>query len=225
MNETNIWRHELFTGLTQLQRAWLSDRIESKTFSSKSSIFNTSDAADKLYFISSGVVLSEVFSGEKNWLITDIYGPGDFFGIEGLAGGKLRGAHARTLRSPAEVVVIPNGALKMLFETNFDLASKVISYISCNTKHVEERIISMTERNALTRFTSFLARMISKCGRFDGKDWYLNSQLTQEEIGAYIGTGRQTVTEILNELKSKNILTYHWGRFKVHRLDQLKKGV
>ena len=90
------------------------------------------------------------------------------------------------------------------------------------TRYLENRISSIFEKSALNRFADFLLKMIEKEGHFDGINWFLNSQLTQEEFGAYIGTGRQTVTEILNELKSQEILTYNWGKIWIHNIDKLR---
>jgi len=221
LNETSFCQHELFERLTQPQRQWLSNRIEKKTFPAKSTIFSVGEPSGELYYIQEGKVKVEVISGKKNWLIKDIYTQHDFFGLNGIVGQQVRREYARTLRSPAEILVLKNSDIQMLMEVNFDFSEKIMTLAANKTLHVEHRISSLYEKSAQARFNLFLLKMIEQEGQFDGENWLLNSQLTQEEIGAYIGTGRQTVTEILNELKSKNILNYNWGRFTVFDIGRL----
>ncbi len=222
LNETNFWHHGLFEVLTQPQLQWLAERIEIKSVPVRASIFEPGDQATELYFVLQGKVKIEVLTGKKNWLIRDVLNQYDFFGLNGILGQEARREYARTLRTASKVMVIENSDLQILMEVNFGFSKKIMELAANKTKQMEQRISAVFEKSALTRFTDFLANMLEKEGRFDGKDWLLNSQLTQEEIGAYIGTGRQTVTEILNDLKSKKILTYNWGRFTIHEIEKLR---
>ena len=148
--------------------------------------------------------------------------PNDFFGINCLFGQNIRREYARTLRSRAELIILDNKDLLRLMEVNFEFSEKWMAMYVKRILQLEERALALTERPAKERFARFLTDLIQRAGRHDGKDWFYNSQLTQEEIGAYIGTGRQTITEILTDMKSKNILTYSWGKFWVHNLNGLQ---
>lgn len=164
----------------------------------------------------------EALEGTKDWLIREIFVPNEFFGLAGLLGQPTRREFARTLRTKAKVIIINNVDLNRLMETNFDFAEKILHLTASKIRQMEQRSVDQFRQPAPVRFASFLIEQLEKIGQQTGADLFYNSQLTQEEIGAYIGTGRQTVTEILTELKAKKILTYNWGKFWVHDMERLK---
>lgn len=217
-----IWEHQLFEGLPQPQRAWLSKRLEQKTFTARTDLFKPGDLANHFYFLLEGRVKTEALEGTKDWMIRDIFVPHEFFGLTGLLGQPTRREFARTLRTKAKVVMLKNADLYRLMEANFDFAERVFGLAAAKIRKVEQRSINHFLQPAPARFASFLMEQLEKSGQQSGADLFYNSQLTQEEIGAYIGTGRQTVTEILTELKTKKILTYNWGKFWIHDLERLK---
>ncbi|MEO1258655.1 MAG: Crp/Fnr family transcriptional regulator [Bacteroidota bacterium] len=225
MSDVTIWEHQLFEGLSESQQVWLSERSAHKVVTPKSTIFQPDDLASEFYLIHQGKVKVEVLDGPKNWFIRDFLLPDDFFGINGLLGQPVHRAYARSLRSPVELCIFNNADLRRLMEVNFDFAEKILTLAAQKTIHLEQRTVDISTRSAMERLSTFITNQIEEEGEFDGQDWFYNSEITQEEIGAYIGTGRQTVTEILTELKAKNILTYNWGKFWVHDLDGLKELV
>lgn len=223
MSDVTIWEHQLFTGLSESQRVWLSERTEHVSVPNKSVIFRPDDLANQFYFIQNGKVKIEILEGQKNWFIQEFLITNAFFGLEGLLGEPTHRAYARSLRSPVDLIVFKNADLLRLMEVNFDFAEQILALVSQKTIQLEQRAISISTKPAQVRLSAFIEKQIRQLGKLDGKDWFYNSEITQEEIGAYIGTGRQTVTEILTELKAKNILTYNWGKFWVHDLEGLKE--
>ncbi|MEZ4957740.1 MAG: Crp/Fnr family transcriptional regulator [Saprospiraceae bacterium] len=143
--------------------------------------------------------------------------------MAGLVGQPTRREFARTLRTKTKVVVLNNADIYRLMEANFDFAQKILGLAAAQIRQVEQRSINHFLQPAPARLAAFLIEQLEKIGQQTGPDLFYNSQLTQEEIGAYIGTGRQTVTEILTELKTKKILTYNWGKFWVHDLERLRE--
>jgi CRP-like cAMP-binding protein len=197
--------------------------LEQKTFAARSDLFQPGDLANHFYFLLEGRVKTEALEGEKEWLIRNIFVPNEFFGLAGLVGQPTRREFARTLRTKTKVVVLNNADIYRLMEANFDFAQKILGLAAAQIRQVEQRSINHFLQPAPARLASFLIEQLEKIGQQTGPDLFYNSQLTQEEIGAYIGTGRQTVTEILTELKAKKILTYNWGKFWVHDLERLRE--
>ncbi len=222
LSDVTIWEHQLFGGLSQSQRLWLSERMEQKTVPAKSTLFQPGDLSNQLYFLIKGNIKVEILPIGKKWLVREIYSPSEIFGIDGLLGQTTRREYARALRSKVSVAIFQNADLHRLMEVNFEFAEKLLELAARQIRRFEKRAIDLTEQTADTRFVNFLLERLEKEGSFDGSNWFYDSQITQEEIGAYIGTGRQTVTEILTELKSKNILIYNWGKFWIHDLEGLK---
>ncbi len=193
------------------------------TFPAKSTIFQPGDLSGELYMLADGKVKTEVFAGNGKWLVLNLVTPGSFFGLKGLLGQPVRREFARTLRSRAKVLVFKNADLRSLMEANFCFSQQILALATAQTLQYEKRTVAQFTVPAPARMAAFLLAVVQQFGKQNGREWYYDSQLTQEEIGAFIGTGRQTVTEILTELKAKRILTYNWGKIWVHDLEKLRK--
>ena len=192
-----------------------------ETIPARTVIYQASGASHSFYFILDGKVKVEARSESGGQLIKRICLKRDFFGLKGLFGESTFREQARTLRTAANLVKFNIRDLRRLAEVNYDFAHQIMGLVWQELLFLEKRASSLTELSARDRFKTFLKEMCKREGQFDGKEWFFNSQLTQAEIGSYIGTGRQTVTEILNEFREKGILRYEWGRFFVPDLDAL----
>ena len=223
LNDVNIWEHQLFNGLTESQRAWISGRVTYKELTAKSTIYRPDYPASHVHFILQGKIVTETVDDQKNWFIREMLSTGDIFGLNGLINLPTYNEFSSTLRSPTTIVSFLVADLQKIMEIDFRYAEKVMRVLACRTVRLEKRFTDFAVLLATARFVRFLTENIEKEGHFEGDDLFYDSEITQEEIGAYIGTGRQTVTEILAELKSRNILEYNWGKFKVQNINELKK--
>lgn len=218
-----LWDHPLFAVLLPNQRQWLTERISLEESPARSTIYNHSEHNEFIFFILKGKAKVETSSPSgDNHLIKKICFENDLFGLKGLFEKNGIIESVRTLRTPVSCIKFNVGDLKRLAEVNFEFAQILMRTVWNELRELEKRTNTLTQLSARERFAKFLWEMTEKEGVFDGKEWFFNSQLTQAEIGAYIGTGRQTVTEILNEFREKEILRYSWGRFFVQKREALK---
>lgn len=210
--------------LTPMQQQWLAGRLESRTYPSRTTIYQPTDPAGGLYFVQAGKVKVETTSGKGDWLLKNICANGDFFGAKALLEHSARGEFARTLRNEAVLLFLPNFEVNNLMAVNFEFSEKVFGLVGRELIFMEERAADITGLSARERFIKFVLRMVERFGKWEGGVCSFNSQLTQEEIGTYIGTGRQTVTELLGEFQSKGLLEYSWGRFFIQKMDDLREA-
>jgi len=219
---TKLWEHLVFVDLAPNQVEWLSGRLAHENIPARSTIYSSSDEANHFYFIFEGKVKLEVCPPEDGCLIKRICYKNEFFGFKGLFEKQLFNEYARTLRTSVSVIKFPTHDVRRLCEVNQQFTLKLMSLIGEEVHFYEKRTYAVSELSARARFARFLMDMTQKEGSFDGTEWFFNSQLTQAEIGAYIGTGRQTVTEILNDFKEQGIIRYTWGKFFIQQIDSLK---
>lgn len=219
---SDLWEHPLFSTLLPNQKEWLSERVKLETIPSRTTINKASEESTAyLCYILNGKVKVETTSESGNHFIKKIGLPKDFFGLKELFNHSSSDT-VHTLRTPVSFVKLDGRDLRRLVEVNHDFAHSLMNLVWRELLFFEERTIKLNELSARERFADFLVEMTEREGEFNGKEWFVNSQLTQADIGAYIGTGRQTVTEILNEFREKKILRYAWGRFFVEKLEALK---
>ena len=67
--------------------------------------------------------------------------------------------------------------------------------------------------------------MVERKGERVGYEHVVRKFITHQEIANLTATSRQTVTTVLNQLRSENIITFDRRRLLVRNLDALKSEV
>lgn len=88
---------------------------------------------------------------------------------------------------------------------------------------MEKRLESLVFKDSRTRIIEFLYNLATEKGQRVGYEVVVRKFMTHQEIANLTATSRQTVTTILNELRSKNVLTFDRKRLLVRDMDLLKK--
>ena len=77
-------------------------------------------------------------------------------------------------------------------------------------------------RNVLSLQVEFLENLAKKKGQRIGYEMLVRKFLTHQEIANLTATSRQTVTTVLNELRTKNILTFNRQRLLIRDMELLR---
>ena len=86
---------------------------------------------------------------------------------------------------------------------------------------MEKRLESLVFKDSRTRIVEFLQELARKKGQRVGYEVVVRKFITHQEIANLTATSRQTVTTVLNELRSKNILTFNRRRLLIRDMDRL----
>lgn len=90
---------------------------------------------------------------------------------------------------------------------------------------MEKRLESMVFKDSRSRIIEFLVDLNSERGQRVGYEWVVRNFMTHQEIANLTATSRQTVTTVLNELKSKNIITFNRKRLLIRDINLLAQEV
>ena len=90
---------------------------------------------------------------------------------------------------------------------------------------MEKRLESLVFKDSRSRIVEFLVDLNSEKGERVGYEWVVRGFITHQEIANLTATSRQTVTTVLNELKTKNIITFNRKRLLIRDVDLLSKEV
>ena len=90
---------------------------------------------------------------------------------------------------------------------------------------MEKRLESLVFKDSRSRIIEYLVDLNNEKGQRVGYEWVVRNFITHQEIANLTATSRQTVTTVLNELKTKNILTFNRKRLLIRDLDLLSKEV
>ena len=191
------------------------------TFDKGDLIFSPNDAADKIYFISSGRVKIAT-EGEGDKTVTKaILTTGEIFGELALAGQSQRRDFATALE-PTEVCVLSRDEMKNLFKDHNPLYLFMMKLIGNRALEMEKRLESLIFKDSRSRIIEYLIELNKKRGQRVGYEWVVRNFITHQEIANITATSRQTVTTVLNELKTKNLLTFNRKRLLIRELDKLQ---
>jgi len=89
---------------------------------------------------------------------------------------------------------------------------------------LEERLESMIFKDSRTRIIDFLIKLAEKSGDRVGYEVVVRKFMTHREIANITATSRQTVTTVLNVLKSNKVITFDRHRLLIRDIEKLKSG-
>ena len=81
----------------------------------------------------------------------------------------------------------------------------------------------MISKDVKTRLIDFLNDLAEEKGRPAGEEILIEHHLTQKDIGDLIGSSRQTVTTLLNELKDSNLINFNRRQILIRDLKKLNQ--
>jgi CRP/FNR family transcriptional regulator, cyclic AMP receptor protein len=164
-----------------------------------------------IYFIKTGHIRLGYLDDAGQRITKDILGPGDFFGQITLEKTNLDGEFAQAFKGTVSLCSFTVDHFSKLLQNRPDIAVKYSKLTGLRMKRFENRLINILHKDVKTRLINFLRQLF----RDEKKPRYVEDQkviisnyLTHEEIAHLIGTSRQTVTTLLNELEEAGICIY-----------------
>lgn len=206
---------DLLSGLPREEIEAL-DRSSAIAHASKGQVlFREDHALSHLYVVSSGSFKLLRHSEEGREFIVDLAGHGDAFGV--LAEPATAGVTARALED-ATILAVPVTTLRRALERNPALALRAV-------REAERRIRAAEIRAARFAFESVprrLAALLLEAS--DLRSGLLRFPLNQSEIASLVGSSRETVCSILNQLRRDRIVETPRGRIQVLDRKRLEAG-
>lgn len=223
MTESNVW----FLENIDAEGIFCPKKTDSQghnTFSKGDFIFKQEDSADKIYYITSGRVKIGTVGDTDKSVTKAILSAGEIFGEKVLAGEDKRRDFAQAIEK-TEVCVIERSQMGNLFKDHNPLYLFLLKLIGSRALKMEKRLESLVFKDSRSRIIEFLVDLNDERGERVGYEWVVRKFITHQEIANLTATSRQTVTTVLNELKSKNIITFNRKRLLIRDLDLLKGEV
>ncbi len=193
-----------------------------RTFKKGEFIYMPNEHADKVYFITSGQVKIAVYSDAGKQITKAILNPREVFGEMILMGVEKRRDFALAVEETT-VCILNKNEVNLLLQHYSKLGLFFMQIIGARALKLEQRLESLIFKDSRTRVIEFLLESAEKHGRPVGYETLVKGFMTHQEIANLTATSRQTVTTVLNELKTKNIITFNRRRLLIRDLKQLAK--
>jgi len=205
IDKVSMLRHfDLFSDLNEDELQDLARATEIKSVAKNRYIYRSGDASDFLYVLINGTIKVGNTSDDGREVIKSILHPTVLFGESSLNSSGVRSSFTKTIDPDVRLLQINVESFKELMKSNFDFNIKVVESLGNKIANIENKLESLVFDDARTRIVDYIRDNATKYGRKVGYEMLLKHSLTQQDIGNFTGTSRQTVTSVLNDLKSTN---------------------
>lgn len=166
--------------------------------------YKPGETCSSIYFLQRGRIKICSFNKLGKELIKNIHYPSEMFGEDSLLERETYVDYAQAMDADVEVLAIDVNSLKKFLCKNPTLSIRLSTKIGSKLKAAQKRIENFVFKNARSRIIELIKELAQKQGQIIGYEVLIKKFLTHNEIASLIGTSRQTVTIVLNELKKSD---------------------
>lgn len=181
-------------------------KIKLLFFKKNELIYTPRDKNDCIYLVSDGLVKIFSITATGKETSMSLRFPGEIFGLAEVYGG-CRFCFAEAYKD-ATVYPIKKDLLTRMINEKPEVAIKIIEFLGKRLIEKEIYIEHSVEKNVEARVAHLLVKIAIQEGEYCEDGFVnINFKLTHQTIADLVGASRQTVTEALNDLKDKGVIT------------------
>jgi len=196
------------------------DTLNHRTYKKGEYIFLPNETSDKIFFISEGRVKVGSYGDSGKEITKAILGEGEVFGELALVGENARRDFAIAMED-VETCIMTKAEMKTMMREHSSVSLFMMKVMGSRVLEMEKRLESLVFKDSRTRIIQYLEELVEKRGQRVGYEMLVRKFLTHQEIANLTATSRQTVTTVLNELRTKNILTFNRQRLLIRDMEKL----
>lgn len=185
-------------------------------------IYMPQDLQDKIYFIEEGRVKIGTYSTDGKEITKAILGPGELFGELALIEQSINKDFALTMEQTT-LCIVGIEQMRALMKEHNGLSAFFMNLFGSRRLEMERRLESLVFKDSRTRVIEYLVELVAEKGERVGYEYVVRKFFTHQEIANLTATSRQTVTTLLNDLRSQDIISFDRRRMLVRDLEKLKK--
>ena len=165
---------------------------------------------NKIYFVKEGYIRIGHIDSEGNEKISEIIQKGELFGQITLERSNLHGEFAQAYKQDVSICAFYIEDFEKLLKKRPDLALRYSKQVGAKLRTIENRLLNLLNKDVKTRLAHFFWQLVeNKLGETMPEGFCIPNYLKHEDIANLIGSSRQTVTTMINELESEGILSYN----------------
>lgn len=197
------------------------DKMPQKNYSKGDYIYLPEQSSDKIFLIQSGKVKIGSINDSGKEVIQTYISKGELFGEKAMIGESTRKDFAVAVED-TKLCEISLNQMKNLMKEHNALTVFFMKMMGSKMLELENRLESLVFKDSRSRIIDFLLELVETKGQRIGYEWVVRNFITHQEIANLTATSRQSVTTLLNELRSQEILTFDRKRLLIRDLDRLK---
>jgi len=181
---------------------------------------------NKIYFLKEGYIKIGYIDDEGNEKIKEIIQKGELFGQFTLERSNLHGEFAQAYKDKVSLCAFTIDDFEKILRKRPDLALKYSKQVGAKLRSIENRLLNLLNKDVKTRLIHFLWQLVEqKLGENRPEGFCIPNYLTHEDIANLIGSSRQTVTTMINELEHEGILSFNRQQICFLDVKKLQKRI
>jgi len=200
------------------------DSHTQKSFKKGDYIYLTDQTSDKVFFLNEGRVKIGTIGENGKEITKAILNRGEVFGELSMIGEGKRRDFAYAMED-SQACVLTTDEMKDVMKDHNGLSLFFMKIMGSRVLEMEQRLESLVFKDSRSRIVEYLVDLVQKNGQRVGYEWVVRKFITHQEIANLTATSRQTVTTVLNDLRTKELLTFNRKRLLVRDLDQLSAEI
>lgn len=202
----------LFSNLSDQELAAVSSISVVRTYPKHSLIINEGDTNDSLFVVLSGKLKVFLSDEEGKEIILDIKGAGDHFGEMALLDEQPRSACLMCLEK-SRLMVISADHFKDYLLQNPPAGLMVMGELCQRIRSLNEQVKDLALKNVYER----LAKTLTQLAQQDEDELVIADKLTQQDLANMVGSSREMVSRIFNDLVKGGYITREKNRIVINQ--------
>ena len=224
MDHSHLWYFEkakLFELICPVKFGEYRKNHSVNTYKKGEFVYFTGDPSNNVFLVSQGKVKILTYTDKGEEVIKGILSRGDIFGELALLGENKRNDFAQVVSGETSVCQMSIDLLRELMQDNKDFALTINKVIGHRILKLERRLDSLVFKDVRTRLIEFLREMAGSVSPANDGSYRIKHYYTHRDIAGLIGTSRQTVTTIFNDLRNTGLIDFSRKEIRILNLDAL----
>lgn len=199
----------------------LNKLVSEKEINKNEPIYFPNEPSSSIFFLKKGRVKISRYSNDGKEIIMAFINPGEVFGEMAYLGEGERTDIAITVE-PSYICAINKNDFAGFVEKNPAMNLKLSRIIGLKLKSYSERIEDLVFKDAKQRVISFLIKLAEENGKQIGEQIFVKPFLKHQDIADLTACARQTVNDVLTDLREKQIIDFDRKKLLLNDLAKLK---
>ncbi len=223
-DKSKLWYLEnfnLFSTLKEDSMMELNKIAKEKEIGKNQPIYFPNEPSSSIFMLKMGKVKISRYSDDGKEMIMAFINPGEVFGEMAYLGEGERTDIAMTVE-PSYICAINKDDFSDFIEKNPKLNLKLTRIIGLKLKSYSERIEDLVFKDAKQRVVSFISKLADDNGKKVGNQIFVKPFLKHQDIADLTACARQTVNDVLTDLREKKIIDFDRKKLIVNDIEKLK---
>lgn len=211
----------LFRDLSEEEIGGLSRIMIQRSYPKKTIVFTEGSEKEAVYFIQNGLIKTYKTDENGHQQIVSFLKTGDMFPHTGLFHANYYPATAETI-VPTALFAMPIKPFELLLSSYPGIAVKLMRVMSQKILELQEKLQELTGQDVQNRGQLFLLKLAENNGKVKNGRLLIEIPMTHQDIANAIGTTRETINRMLNQLRKDGIVETDRSGFVIHDLEALR---